>query len=124
MIETLLSGPAIERPRHAGLPIGDIVILAKKGGAVSILSQDLRHHCCGLRNLAGVSGERISQLCDGSRSRRVMISARKQSSTRWGTERRSMKTDVPQTRFCKAVQVRGRNLSAESTPLPEAAVVN
>ena len=124
VVEPLHGRPAIERPGDAGLPVGDVVVLADERGAVAVLAQGLRHHRAALGDLAGVAGEAVAELGDVSGRTAVVVAPGQQRRTRGRTERGGVKAGVAQAALRQAVEVGRRHQTAERPPLTEAAVVD
>src|SRR5262249_19529934 len=76
VVKSLHVWPAVERAGDAGLPVGDVVVLAEERGAVAVLADDLRYHRTALGNLPGVAGEAAAEFGDATGGRGVMVAAR------------------------------------------------
>ncbi len=124
VVEPLAVRPPVEWPRHAGLPVRDIVVLAEEGGAVTVLAQHLRAHRAALGDLAGVAGEAVAELGDDPGSAAVVVAPGQQRRARRGAEGRRVETGVAQARLRQPVEVGRGDLSAERRPLSEAAIVD
>src|SRR5262249_34030746 len=78
VLEAESSGPEIERPRLARLPVGYVVVLAVPGRVPTVLLEDFRNRAAALwhhRIVAGVAG---SKLRDDTRGAGVMVPSRNQ----------------------------------------------
>src|SRR5262245_10530011 len=124
MIEALPARPAVERTGDAGLPIGDVVVLANECRAVAVLPQYLRNHSSTCRDLTAVTGVGVAQLGDSAGTCGVMIAAGEQCRSRRRTESRCVKARVAEPACRHAVEIGRRDQPPKSTPLAEAGVVD
>ena len=124
MIEALQSGPAVERAGDAGLPVGNVVVLAEEGGAVAVLAQDFRDHRLALGNLPAVAGIAAAEFRDDAGARRVVVAPGQQRRARRRAERGRVKARVAEAVLREAVEIGRRNLPAERAPLAEAGIVD
>ena len=124
VVEPLHRRPAVEGARDAGLPVGDVVVLAEERGAVAVLAQRLRHHGAALGDLAGVAGEAVAELGDVAGGGAVVVAPSQEGGARRRAERGGVEARVTQAPLGQAVEVGRRDLAAEGPPLAEAAVVD
>src|SRR5262249_58530973 len=75
VVEAESGGPQVERPGLAGVPVGDIVVLAEPGGAIAVLLQDLGDGRRVLPHQRVVPREAGAEFHDAGGVNRVMVAA-------------------------------------------------
>src|SRR5271167_29522 len=91
VVKALHCGPAIKWTGYTGLPVRNVVILAKKSCAVTVLAQDFGEHRFALWNLAAVAGITTANFGDNPRPCGMMVATCQQCGTCGRTKRRRMK---------------------------------
>ena len=115
--------PQVERPGLAGLPVGDVVVLAVPGGVVAVLLQDLGERPVALRHERVVAGEARGQFHDDAGVGAVMVAPAEQRGARGRAQRRGVELVVAKAVLRQPVHRRRRDRSAERGRRPEAHVI-
>jgi hypothetical protein len=124
LVEALVRGPTVERPRDAGFPGCGLVPFAEGAGAVAVQPQHFRQRRNAVRNLLGVAGVRRRGLHDRTGVHSVVVAAGLQRHARRRAQRRRMEVVAAQTPGRELVEGRRADRSAERARAAEADVVD
>src|SRR5262245_59009916 len=94
VVETLQARPTVKGPGDAGFPVGDVMVLADEGGAVTALPQNLGEHRRALRDLPAISRIAITLLGDDAGAGRMMVAPGEERGAAWRAERGRVETRV------------------------------
>ena len=123
VLKTQPGRPEIERTGLAGMPVGDVVVLAVPGGVVTVLPEHLGEGPAALGHERVVAWEAGAGLHDGAGGARMVVAPGQQAGARGRTECAGMELRVAQAVLGEPVEGWGRNWSAEGARGAEAHVV-
>ena len=123
IVETLVGRPIVERPRRAGLVVGDIVVLAPPGAGIAGLFEQLTHGGAALGNDAAIARVTRGHLLDDTGGHRVMIASGQEGSPGWRAERCGVELVVEQATFVEPFRGRHADQTAVDARPSEADVV-
>lgn len=123
VLEAEAGRPEIEGASLAGLPIGDVVVLAEPGGVPTILFEDLADGAAAFRHERVVAGIAGAHLGDNTSAGCVVVSPADERRAGWRAKGGSVKAVVTQTGLREFVKYGRGNGSAKGGRCAKADVI-
>jgi hypothetical protein len=124
VLEAKLGGPEVVGPGLAGVPVGNVVVLAVPGGVVAVLLEHFGEGAGALRHERVIAGIAGAHLHDDAGGGGVVVAPREQRRARGRAESRGVELRVVQPRLGHPVQCGRGNRPTEGAGRAEAGVVD